>query len=215
MPRTDLEILSQVRIATPCEVGWDTMEGDDRVRHCAQCDKLVYNLAKLTAAEAVALLRAPGGPPCIQLWRRADGTVLTADCPVGLRLVARRRGRLAMTAALALGLLGGSAWTMQRGLLCRFMDARLAQSQPLGGAPAVDPNACGRTGGEPMPLGGKPQMPTPAPKPRRRRRTDRSRRIPPPMLMGDASLESVMDPPKPLQGRVVPAAHAEQGRKQP
>ena len=208
MPRTDLEILKDVRIATPCSVGWDTMEGDERVRHCAQCDKLVYNLAKLTAAEAVALLRAPGGPPCIQLWRRADGTVLTADCPVGLRMVSRRRGRLARAAALALGLMGGNAWAMPQSLR-----AQVAVSRPLGGAPAVDPEACRRTGGEPLPLGGKPQIAPP--KPARRRRRDRSRRIPPPMLQGDVSLESLTGGARPLQDKVAPALPAEGTPKKP
>ncbi len=194
MPRTDLEILSQVRIATPCSVGWDTMKGDDRVRHCAQCDKLVYNLAKLTAEEAVALLRAPGGPPCIQLWRRADGTVLTADCPVGLKMVARRRTRLALAAAMALGLLGGGAWAAQKVLAGRPAESRLM------GLMDARQRMQGKVRGEPAPLGGKPQMP---PKPRRKRRP---RTIPPmplpPCEMGDVLIEPTHPvPPCPAPGK--------------
>jgi hypothetical protein len=173
MPRTDLEILSQVRIASPCSVGWDSMEGDDRVRHCAQCDKLVYNLAKLTAEEAVALLRAPGGPPCIQLWRRADGTVLTADCPVGRKLVAKRKLRVAAAAALAigLGLAGTCAWA--QGSPVR---GRVRPSQQLGGKPQMDPRPLA---GEPCPL------PTP---PRRRPRHRAKPKALPPAVMGDVAI---------------------------
>jgi hypothetical protein len=67
------------------------MRGDDRVRFCDSCSKSVYNLSKLTMAEATALIRESEGRLCLRLYRRADGTVLTADCPVGLRHALRRR----------------------------------------------------------------------------------------------------------------------------
>jgi hypothetical protein len=81
------------------------MEGNDRVRFCAECKKNVYNLSALTRRDAEALLRRTNGDLCTQLYRRADGTVLTADCPVALKVkVARVRRRLtwAMTGALGL-----------------------------------------------------------------------------------------------------------------
>ncbi|HET8714464.1 MAG TPA: hypothetical protein VFM16_01470, partial [Holophagaceae bacterium] len=90
-----------LRIASPCDVPWSAMAGDDRVRHCGQCDRLVHQVARLTAAEVEALFRAGVEAPCLQLRRRADGTVITADCPVGARrLRARRRTRLVAAAAL-------------------------------------------------------------------------------------------------------------------
>ena len=95
--RTPQQILNGLRIASPCEVPWSAMHGDDRVRHCAQCDRKVYDVARLSAEEAVALLQADDRPPCFQLWRRADGTVITADCPLGVRrLKHRRRATLAV-----------------------------------------------------------------------------------------------------------------------
>ncbi len=45
----------------------------------------VHDLAAYTAAEVDALLRhREGRRLCVNLYRRADGRVLTRDCPVGL-----------------------------------------------------------------------------------------------------------------------------------
>ncbi|MBK7838876.1 MAG: hypothetical protein IPJ49_14595 [Candidatus Obscuribacter sp.] len=44
--RKDIEYtadsLDNVMIAAPCNIGWDNMVGDDRVRLCAGCDKNVH-----------------------------------------------------------------------------------------------------------------------------------------------------------------------------
>ncbi len=96
--------LDHLQIASPCDAAWDAMTGDDRARHCALCDKTVYNLAALTRDEAMALFGNPEEMPCLRLWKRADGTVMTADCPVGLKL--RRRERRFVAAAVMLVLAG-------------------------------------------------------------------------------------------------------------
>jgi hypothetical protein len=88
--KTSLQILSDIQIASPCPAAWDEMTGDDFMRHCDQCDKNVYDLSQLTAQAAVDLMREKEGLVCIKLWRRRDGTVLTADCPVGVRAGLRR-----------------------------------------------------------------------------------------------------------------------------
>jgi hypothetical protein len=84
-------ILNGLQIAAPCSADWASMEGDGRCRTCALCDKQVYDISTLGADEALALIREKEGRLCLRLWRRADGTVLTADCPVGRRARARRR----------------------------------------------------------------------------------------------------------------------------
>lgn len=85
IPLATVNLLNEITIAAPCPVTWNTMQGDDRVRHCGQCQKNVYDLSELTAAEVVELIQTNEGQLCIQLFRRADGTVITADCPVGMR----------------------------------------------------------------------------------------------------------------------------------
>ncbi len=97
--------LPRLEIASPCAATWADMAGDDRVRHCAHCDRTVYNVVALTTTEVLTLLQAEGRMPCLRLWQRADGTVLTADCPVGRRRVGSRRQRVA--AALILAALSG------------------------------------------------------------------------------------------------------------
>jgi len=82
--------IDELCIASPCDVAWSSMKGSTSVRHCDQCEKNVYNLSLLTRAEANALIFEKEGKLCVQLYKRFDGTVLTADCPKGLRAMRRK-----------------------------------------------------------------------------------------------------------------------------
>jgi hypothetical protein len=98
------DILDRIRVATPCKASWEAMEGDERVRFCGSCQKHVYNITAMTSAEAASLIQASDGKLCARLYRRADGTVLTADCPVAVKVAAHRRlRRFAACAALLVG----------------------------------------------------------------------------------------------------------------
>ena len=97
--------ISTVRIASPCSADWDSMAGNDRQRFCSQCQKNVYNISAMTRREANRLLAQEEGGICARLYRRADGTVLTEDCPVGWNALKRRVSRvagLALSSGLAL-----------------------------------------------------------------------------------------------------------------
>ena len=84
MNQNDSSYLDSVRVASPCRAAWDEMAGGAQVRSCARCQKKVYNLSHMTAADAAALVReAEGKSLCVRFYRRSDGTVMTADCPVG------------------------------------------------------------------------------------------------------------------------------------
>src|SRR5262249_4552219 len=48
------------------------------------------NLSGMSRRQAEDLLAGQEGRLCVHLYRRADGTVLTTDCPVGLAAVRRR-----------------------------------------------------------------------------------------------------------------------------
>lgn len=97
----DHQLLDQIKIASPCPARWAEMAGDDRARFCAQCEKHVFNLSAMTAAAAAALIREKEGKLCARLYRRRDGTVLTADCPVGRELFWQRTERYLHAAAAA------------------------------------------------------------------------------------------------------------------
>ena len=95
-------LLDGLTVATPCPASWDAMAGDDRVRFCPACRLNVYNLSALGRPEAEALLRQKEGRVCLRFYRWADGTVLTRDCPVGLRAARRNLGLVAGTVAATL-----------------------------------------------------------------------------------------------------------------
>lgn len=104
MGKQDIELLNRARVASPCSASWDDMTGDDRVRMCGKCDRKIYNIAAMTTVEAAKLLRGSTERTCARMFRRADGTVMTADCPTGLRAYRKRVGGMV---SAAFGLLLG------------------------------------------------------------------------------------------------------------
>jgi hypothetical protein len=106
-----LPLLDDVRVASPCHERWDAMTGDDQTRHCARCDKNVYNLSAMTREAAEALLRQREGKLCVRYFRRVDGTILTADCPVGVR---RKRVQLVAAAGAMTALAAGAVAMFSR-----------------------------------------------------------------------------------------------------
>lgn len=114
--RVPLPLLQRVSIASPCHARWDAMKGDARVRHCADCDKDVYDLSEMTEAEATALLSREGPAACVRLHRRADGTVITSDCPVGVSMKRRRRFVAASAAVAGSVLAAAASWMTARAL---------------------------------------------------------------------------------------------------
>src|SRR6478672_7179724 len=99
--------LDRLRIATPCPISWEQMTGDSRVRFCDHCQLNVYNLSALSRLEAEQLIAVTEGRLCARLFRRADGTVLTKDCPLGLRALRRQVAK--RTAAIFAAIVSFSA----------------------------------------------------------------------------------------------------------
>jgi hypothetical protein len=102
--------LDNVRIASPCRADWDAMQGDNRVRFCAECGKNVYNLSALTRPEAEALVTEKEGRMCVRFYQRADRSALTSDCPVGVRIKTVRVSRRIGFAFSGLLGFAASAW---------------------------------------------------------------------------------------------------------
>lgn len=100
--------LNNIKIASPCSANWDEMNGDDKKRFCGSCQLNVYNLSGMTKIEAEKLLMDSEGKVCVRFYKRADGTVLTQDCPVGWAKVKRNLTRAATAVfSLIIGLFGG------------------------------------------------------------------------------------------------------------
>ena len=91
-----------LRIASPCSAKWEEMKGTDWMRHCTECNLNVYNFSEMTWKEVERLVASRQGGLCARFYRRADGTMLTQDCPKGLRAVVRRVSRWAGAALSAI-----------------------------------------------------------------------------------------------------------------
>lgn len=168
------DLLNQLTIASPCPMLWSNMQVTEKeaVRFCGECKKNVYDVSKMTTLEAGILLQGgahSGVMPCMQLYRRADGTVITDDCPVGLRRVRDQWRRLRATAAAALAIVFGSLLPVSAEDGKDGKNAKGAKdtsqcapaNQQTRGRPAInvlrgEPMPLG---GAPQPLGGKPTMP--------------------------------------------------------
>ncbi|HLM54518.1 MAG TPA: hypothetical protein VK422_00220 [Pyrinomonadaceae bacterium] len=87
--------LDHVRVAAPCPADWDRMVGDERARFCNQCSLHVYNLSGMTRREAETFVSNAEGRVCVRYYRRRDGTILTKNCPVGLRAIKQKVSRVA------------------------------------------------------------------------------------------------------------------------
>lgn len=121
---SDDALVQQLYIAAPCNVPWDSMEGDERTRFCGQCKLNVYNIAEMSTKDAAALVRKNEGRVCLKLYRRADGTVITDNCPVGLRKVRDRMRRVAVAVLMSLAWVGLISSAQAQGLVGAPVDAR-------------------------------------------------------------------------------------------
>ena len=122
--RRQLPVLENLHVAAPCSADWNRMTGDARARFCGQCEKNVYNLSDMTRAEAEALLVEKEGKLCVRYYQRADGTILTADCPSGVAKRRRKRRVIAVTFAGAT-------------VVAAAMSTVLIMGAPMASAPVV------------------------------------------------------------------------------
>jgi hypothetical protein len=91
------DLIDNLYIAAPCGITWDTMQGDDRKRLCGGCSRHVFNISDMTKTEATSFLEHNGTSQCMIFFRREDGTIMTDNCPVGLRKL-RDRAKLLVSA---------------------------------------------------------------------------------------------------------------------
>lgn len=82
--------LEMIEVASPCPADWGQMRGDERVRHCGQCERHVYNLSAMSHQQAVELVTQHEGGLCVRFYLRSDGKVMTADCPRAVLSLAAR-----------------------------------------------------------------------------------------------------------------------------
>jgi hypothetical protein len=104
--------LDNIHIASPCKADWNEMMGNERRRFCAECKLNVYNLSGMTTQEAENLLINSEGRVCVRFYRRADGSVITRDCPVGWQAFKHRVSKAATAfTSIVFGIAGGLGFT--------------------------------------------------------------------------------------------------------
>jgi hypothetical protein len=64
-------------IAKPCPESFETMRGNERVRHCDKCDKSVFDLSAGTEREAEAILESAdkSGRICVRYAANSGGQI--------------------------------------------------------------------------------------------------------------------------------------------
>jgi flagella basal body P-ring formation protein FlgA len=100
--------LNEIKVASPCPVAWNSMSGDNKVRFCGSCHMNVYNISDMSREEAERLIQKTEGRLCVRYYKRKDGTILTRDCPVGLKLIKQKFAWAAGVVAAAFAGLGFS-----------------------------------------------------------------------------------------------------------
>src|SRR5262245_26739124 len=99
--------LEKIKVAAPCTAEWRHMYGNDRVRFCGQCKLYVYNLSAMTREQAEDLIHSAESKLCVRFYQRKDGTIITQNCPQGLRAIKEKFNRTrAKIAAVLLTFLG-------------------------------------------------------------------------------------------------------------
>lgn len=150
--------LVRLKIANPCSVAWDSMSGDGRVRLCPTCDKHVYNVIQLSRRELDRLIaKHEGALPCMRIYWRSDGTVMTRRCAQSMRWAAQLVWwRMSVAAAFLFAFLASG--------LARFGGAIAAATTPPDGADHPSDTNPPRTPKPPKPKK-KPEPPEPPPPP--------------------------------------------------
>jgi len=99
--------LNNLKVASPCSQDWNAMIGNDRTRYCGECKLNVFNLSGMSKVEAENLITNAEGRLCVRFYKRADGSVITQDCPVGwARVKQRTRAYVTAVASLIFTFLG-------------------------------------------------------------------------------------------------------------
>jgi hypothetical protein len=116
------------RIDSPCEVDWESLEGEGAVRYCGQCKLNVHNFSEMTAEEVEQVMADSEGRLCARIRTRPDGSLYTDNCPYPLRRIRDRIRRAAPWAFIFIAFLFGQSVADAQGLVGLPVEGRFGQS---------------------------------------------------------------------------------------
>jgi hypothetical protein len=96
-----------LRVNSPCEADWDSMAGNDEVRFCTHCEKIVHNVSAMTRKDAMRFVRANAGGVCVRFYSDPASRTLHAN-EGRLHRITRRASLAAAGAFGAVVALGSS-----------------------------------------------------------------------------------------------------------
>ena len=153
----DTPILSSLKIAAPCTADWDSMIGTERERFCSSCSLNVYNVSSMSRSEAEQFLAdRAGSKVCVQYFRRKDGTILSDNCPKGLRALRDGSKQLIRLASSFLALVISGLTAAQANDPTNTKPGQIERGEPTLAAPAKN-KASDSNNGEQR-LMGKPSV---------------------------------------------------------
>jgi len=119
-------MLNGLRVAHPCGKTWDSMNGDDRTRHCDNCNRDVVNLSDCTRAEVRLLLDTATSATCVRFDSNLDGSIITSTRLGRVGTIVRR----VASAAVAMMLGAVFATHAQTGAIASSDDPATKQPEP-------------------------------------------------------------------------------------
>ncbi len=175
----------KLKIASPCEANWEAMSGDEAKRFCGSCNQNVYQLSNMSTEEVEELLQTRKGlRTCGRFYQRADGSVITSDCSVGVSQKRKQR---------VLKVVGAAAFSLSAvGIGAALAPDASKQSKPTIFETTPDPMVMGAIGEvepEPEPEPERVKMGKIAPEPEDIQ-----------MIMGDVAYEPESEPYGTLMG---------------
>jgi hypothetical protein len=84
-PAKEQKPIVDFKLASNCPFNWSDTDSKDRVRFCSKCQMQIYNFAGMELPEAEALIFQRENRKEPDLFKRADGKFMTADCPVAMK----------------------------------------------------------------------------------------------------------------------------------
>ena len=102
--------LQQVRVAEPCPVPWEAMQGDEQRRYCAHCNLHVHNLSAMPQDAAQRLICETAGRLCVAYYPDAQGGVAPMEsAPAPLEYAKQKRPRYGWRLVALIAAIGGTA----------------------------------------------------------------------------------------------------------